>query len=263
MVRMRYPWAMLILGHRGCPTRTCTENTVDSFKCALESGADGIEFDLRLSKDGEIMVFHDPNLNRVAGSAHRVEELTAAVLAGYELRYGGRIPTLNEVTSSVHAPAILDMEVKHRDVWEVLAKKLRTSAALRERTIISSFNQRVIRAAREEFPEIRTILLVKRWPLPLRGRKLWSSLDKLKPWAVGFPIMVHNVRRVRYLRRLGFKVAGWDLRNSRSERLKAERIGLDVAIVKWVSLPTEDGKKKRIKRIIDYVRQKHQDSRSD
>lgn len=254
---------MLILGHRGCPTRQCSENTLDSFKCALEQGADGIEFDLRLSKDGEIVVFHDANLHRVAGSAHKVEELTAAKLAEYELRYGGRIPTLNEVTADIYAPIIFDMEVKHRNVWEVLAKKLRTSAALRERTILSSFNQRVIRAAREEFPDMRTILLVKRWPLPLRGRKLWVTLEKLRPWAVGFPIMVHNIRRVRHLRRLGYKVAGWDVRSSRSERLKAEKLGLDVAIVKWVRLPNVAGKKKRLHKLIDYVRRKKNHSRPD
>ncbi len=254
---------MLILGHRGCPTRLCTENTLDAFRCALDQGADGVEFDLRLSRDGEIVVFHDPNLNRVAGSAHRIEELTAAQLAAYELRYGGKIPTLNDVTAEIHAPAILDMEVKHRDVWEVLAKKLRTSASLRERTIISSFNKSIIRSAREEFPEMRVMLLIRRWPLPLRGRKLWASVEKIGPWAVGFPLMVHNIRRVRHLRRLGYKVAGWDLRNSRSERLKAEKLGLDIAIVKWIRLPEPVGKKKRINRIIDYVRRTQKDSRAD
>lgn len=247
---------MLILGHRGCPTRQWSENTIESFRCALGQGADGIEFDLRLSRDGEIVVFHDPNLHRVAGAAYRVDELTAHELAEYPLRYGGKIPTLNEVTAQIHAPVWLDMEVKHRDVWQVLAKKLRTSAALRQRAIISSFNPRIIRAVREEFPEMRTIMLNRRWPLPLRGRKFWATVDALRPWAVGFPIMVNNRRRVRHLKRLGYKVAGWDLRNSRSERLKAESLGLDVAIVKWIRLEDAKADPKRIRKFIDYVRRK-------
>jgi glycerophosphoryl diester phosphodiesterase len=222
----------------------------------LGQGADGIEFDLRLSRDGEIVVFHDPNLHRVAGAAYRVDELTAHELAEYPLRYGGKIPTLNEVTAQIHAPVWLDMEVKHRDVWQVLAKKLRTSAALRQRAIISSFNPRIIRAVREEFPEMRTIMLNRRWPLPLRGRKFWATVDALRPWAVGFPIMVNNRRRVRHLKRLGYKVAGWDLRNSRSERLKAESLGLDVAIVKWIRLEDAKADPKRIRKFIDYVRRK-------
>lgn len=257
---------MLILGHRGCPTRLCTENTLDSFRVALEQGADGIEFDLRLSKDGEIIIFHDPNLHRVAGAAPKIKELTATELAGYELRYGGRIPTLNDITANIHFPAVLDMEVKQYDVWQVLARKLRTSAGLRERTIISSFNHRVIRQAREEFPEMRTILLVRRWPLPLRGRKFWANVEKLGPWAIGFPIMTFNQRRVRFIRQMGYKVAGWDLRSSRGERLKAEKLGLDIAIVKWIRLPDAQAKTKRmkgLKKIIDYVRSTQTDSRPD
>lgn len=250
---------MLILGHRGFPTRHWTENTLESFKGALCLGADGVELDLRLSKDGEIVVFHDPNLHRLAGADHKVGRLTAAELAECPLRYGGRIPTLNQVTASIHAPAILDMEVKTREVWGHLAGKLRTSAALRERTIVSSFNPRVIRAARRDFPDMRRILLVKRWPLPLRGRRFWKALEELGPWAVGFPIMTFNRRRVERLRRSGYRVAGWDLRNSVAERLSADRLKLDVKIVKWVRLPErmklrqQSGK---IKKIIQYVRRK-------
>ncbi len=106
---------MIVLAHRGVFYRGLSENTLDAFEEGIRQGADGIEFDLRVSKDGELIVIHDTNLHRVAGDAHRVTELTASELAELSLRHGGRIPTLHDVTSRIHEPAILDMELNQPD----------------------------------------------------------------------------------------------------------------------------------------------------
>ena len=55
-----------IYGHRGSRTRL-PENTMPSFKLALEEGADGLEIDIRTTKDGEIVICHDKDLKRVGG----------------------------------------------------------------------------------------------------------------------------------------------------------------------------------------------------
>ncbi len=226
---------MIVLAHRGVFYRGLSENTLDAFEEGIRQGADGIEFDLRVSKDGELIVIHDTNLHRVAGDAHRVTELTASELAELSLRHGGRIPTLHDVTSRIHEPAILDMEVKHRDAAGPLIVKLKTSAGLRERTVVSSFNARVLADVRRETPNVRTLLLLKRWPLPFRGHAFERKVQTLRLWAVGFPISLVTPRRIRFLHeKLQIQVAAWDTRGSAQEARKMRKLGLDVAIVKHV-----------------------------
>src|SRR4029079_16191350 len=66
----------LILGHRGA-SAVAPENTLAAFSRAMSDGADGIEFDVRLSRDRVPVVIHDANLNRTAGVDRRVSDLTA------------------------------------------------------------------------------------------------------------------------------------------------------------------------------------------
>ncbi|MFA5186293.1 MAG: glycerophosphodiester phosphodiesterase family protein [Patescibacteria group bacterium] len=257
---------MLILGHRGCQSRTRTEDTLEAFKSAVEQGADGIELDLRLSKDGEMVVVHDSDLRRIAGNSHKVSELTGSELAQVELRYGGKIPTLNEVTAEIHAPAILDLEIKQKGVVGPLMRKLDTSLSLRERTIVSSFLVAPLKEIGQAFPEVRTALLIKRWPLPLRTNTLKKRIERLKTWGVAFPIMVLNQSRVAFLREFGVMVGGWDLRGSFGEHLKAKELGLDFMIVRKVCIPPEHHLRtssNSVKKILNYARKKHQDGNPD
>ena len=56
----------IVFGHRGSPTYK-TENTIDSFKKALDQKVDGLELDVRTTKDKKVVIFHDSNLLRLAG----------------------------------------------------------------------------------------------------------------------------------------------------------------------------------------------------
>ncbi len=212
-----------------------SEDTLESFSNAIAQGADGIEMDLRLAKDGEVVVVHDSNLHRIAGTALKVEQLTTAELKALPLRYGGCIPTLNEVTAHIHAPSILDFEIKHKAVVEPLLKKLKTSSGLRERTLISSFSLKILKAVKDEIPDARVIILQSRWHLPLRSKQWFARLEKLSPFAVAFPFPVLNKRRVEALHQRGFRVGVWDYgpyipRDAR--RLRS--LNLDLAIVRWI-----------------------------
>ena len=70
----------LIIGHRGA-SALAPENTLAAFRRAINDGADGIEFDVRLAKDGVAVVIHDATLERTTGSIRsRVSQLTAAEL---------------------------------------------------------------------------------------------------------------------------------------------------------------------------------------
>ena len=212
-----------------------SEDTLESFSNAIAHGADGVEMDLRLAKDGEVVIVHDPNLHRIAGVALKVERLTVNELKALPLRYGGCIPTLNEVTAQIHAPSVLDFEIKHRGVIEPLIRKMKTSASLRERTLISSFNHSILKSVKDEIPDARVIILQSRWHLPLRSKQWFSRLERLAPFAVAFPFPVLNKRRVETLQRQGFRVGAWDYGPyipRDAKRLVS--LGLDVAIVRWI-----------------------------
>ena len=228
---------MLILAHRGSHSRTQTENTIEAFQDAVAEGADGVELDLRVARDEEIVIVHDDNLHRVAGDAHAIKELTSDELSKIPLRNGGVIPTLNEVTAAIHAPTVLDLEVKDEDVARLLITKLKTSAALRGRTIVSSYHAGVLQDVKRECPDVRTLFLVARWPLPLQKKDLWKRFRELEPWGVAFPLVFMNARRVRYLRTLNVRAGAWDWhdRATRREAKKAVRLGLDFAILKHVA----------------------------
>ncbi len=223
---------MLVFAHRGFPSKKRTENTLESFHEAISFGVDGIEFDLRLAKDKEPVVIHDATLHRIAGDARRVADLTSSELGAIPLRHGGQISTLNEITSNVFAPITLDIEVKTVDVLPALITKLKTSAHLRERTIVSSFKASVLSRIQRELPDVRTMLLISRWPLPLRTKRFMSALNEMKPWGVGLRLFLCTSRRIHMLQRHGFIVAGWDERGTIREARKAKTLGVDIAILK-------------------------------
>src|SRR5688500_3485899 len=87
----------LIIGHRGA-SAYAPENTIAAIKMALDVGADGVEFDVRLAKDGVPVVFHDPDLKRVAGRRSFVSDLTSAELgrtdvgSWFDRTFPGRSP---------------------------------------------------------------------------------------------------------------------------------------------------------------------------
>ena len=74
----------LVFGHRGSPNMV-TENTLPSFKTALSQGVDGIELDVRMSKDGQIVIFHDKELSRLSERSENIKDLSLAEIQCIEL----------------------------------------------------------------------------------------------------------------------------------------------------------------------------------
>ena len=89
-----------IFAHRGLvfdgPNRVSDENTIQSFERALAAGADYLETDIQITKDGEAVLFHDNDLRRLAGSKAAISSLSLNDLKQIKLAFGGTIPTLRE-----------------------------------------------------------------------------------------------------------------------------------------------------------------------
>jgi glycerophosphoryl diester phosphodiesterase len=108
----------LRLAHRG-DWRTGRENTLVALLAAARlPGCDGVEFDVRLSRDGEPVILHDQTLDRVQGVPLSPHDLTADELGRHQ------VPRLTEVLASMPRSTMLDVDVKEdlgRTGMEILA----------------------------------------------------------------------------------------------------------------------------------------------
>jgi glycerophosphoryl diester phosphodiesterase len=86
---------MRLIGHRGASARYA-ENTLAAFRAAWASGAGGVELDVRLSADGEVVVFHDADGRRTAGQSGRIAGTPWADLARWRVG-GGPVPPQADV----------------------------------------------------------------------------------------------------------------------------------------------------------------------
>ena len=134
---MREP---LIIGHRGAPV-VALENTLPAFEAAIAAGADGIEFDVRLSSDSVPVIIHDDTLTRTHGVRRRVAELS-----GDELR-GFGVPSLRELFELMAGDSLLlCLEIKSREpeLAELCCRMVR-EFGFAERVIVECFDLSVLK----------------------------------------------------------------------------------------------------------------------
>ena len=146
---------VLVLGHRGSQASCRPENTVAAVAAALDSGADGVEVDVRLSADGVLVCSHNARVGVPSGRALTVATKNAELLRRLSLPGGHRVATLTEVLRAVgeYPGARLVIEVK--PVADP-ATALRTVRALRRAlardpgldVTVSSFDADMLRAVR-------------------------------------------------------------------------------------------------------------------
>jgi glycerophosphoryl diester phosphodiesterase len=134
---MREP---LIIGHRGASV-VALENTMPAFEAAIAAGADGIEFDVRLSRVGVPVIIHDDTLSRTHGVRRRVAELTAQ-----ELRSFG-VPGLRELFELMAGNGLLlCLEIKSREPELVeLCCRIVREFGFEERVIVECFDLNILR----------------------------------------------------------------------------------------------------------------------
>jgi glycerophosphoryl diester phosphodiesterase len=173
----------LILAHRGA-SRRAPENTMAAFRLAAHLGADGIELDVQLSQDGEVVVMHDSRVDRTSDGHGRVRDLPLATLraldAGgwYGPEFAGEpIPTLAEVLHELGPRLVLNIELKTAALFggglEAEVVRLVEDAALGERVILSSFDPLALWRVRRLNPHLSTgLLYAPDSPLHVRGRWL-------------------------------------------------------------------------------------------
>lgn len=223
---------MLIFAHRGVAHRGADENSIEAFKKAAEFEIDGIELDIRLTRDDEAVVFHDADLRRSAGNNRKVEDLLWKDLRDIKMRHGSSIPLLDDVTACIHAPTKIDFEVKDHSAVHLLIRKLNTSKGLRERSMVSSFKKEVLECAQIEVPEVPRFLLMRRWPVRIGKFSEWITQHPLQ--GIGLDLSLWNKRRIEWVRNHGAQVIAWEHYGIKSNARKAKlakKLGIDIMIV--------------------------------
>ena len=158
-----------ILAHRGA-SFYAPENTMPSFELALEQGADGLELDVHLSKDGELVVMHDERVDRTTNAKGFIKDYTLEELKSFDASYGksgyenARIPTLREVYSMLsRSDKIVNVEIK-TDIMDYpgIVDKLLSmedEMGMNGKIIYSSFNHYTVYELLMKRPEARIGLL--------------------------------------------------------------------------------------------------------
>ncbi|TRX02487.1 glycerophosphodiester phosphodiesterase [Flavobacterium gawalongense] len=108
---------MLKIGHRGAKGYG-PENTLISFQKALDMQVDGIELDVHLSADGELMVIHDETVDRTTNGKGFVNKLSLQELKAFRINGKHQIPTLKEVVDLVNQYCFINIELKNYDTAE-------------------------------------------------------------------------------------------------------------------------------------------------
>ena len=160
------PETTLIIGHRGA-SREAPENTLASFQLAFRQGADGVEADFRLTRDGEIVCLHDDSTARTSGTELRVADCTLpelrrldmGVWKGEEWR-DQRLPLLSEVLAALPAGKRLFIELKSGpEIIDPLAATLSASGVAPEQLRLLAFRAELIRALKARLPQYRACWL--------------------------------------------------------------------------------------------------------
>lgn len=227
----------LNFAHRGA-SYEAPENTLAAFLLAAELGADGIEFDVQFSADGQLVVIHDFNLDKTTDGQGPVAHKTLAELQALDagawfdpIFAGQRIPTLQGVIDAVGQRLLLNIELKtaslRDDGLAAAVVQAIEDNRLQDRVVVSSFNPLAVRRVKQLNPWIAVGLLYAPG-LPIFLRRPWlRSLLKLDALHPHYSLV--DARFVAKTRRAGQRVHVWTAVEP-GEMWQLMRLGVDLII---------------------------------
>jgi glycerophosphoryl diester phosphodiesterase len=242
---------MLIIGHRGA-SAVAPENTMAAFREALAVGADGIEFDVRLTRDGVPVVIHDSTVRRTGGLPQRVAELTWMEISRVDVgswfaqkkelppgTYANEtVPSLAELFTlfqSNNATLYLEMKCDAASEQRALAEacvRAIEEHSLRERVIVECFQLPALKILKEIDPKIKTVALFEpsfTKPSVLLDQRIINQAKDVGAAALALHHRLAREGLVRKAKEAGLHVAVWTVDDPAwIERARA--IGIDALI---------------------------------
>jgi len=204
---------MLLIGHRGASGYE-PENTLSAFQKAIVMKCDGIELDVHMSKDHELVVIHDETLERTTSgdgfvSEKELHELQSLDAGGWygQMHVGSSIPTLESVFQLIPKGLLINVEIKGKsdEAWTIEKRLLELvyKYELLENMLVSSFNHVVVKNIRMMDSEIRIGVLIKE-----HDDNLIAYIEdyELNAYSVHPSLDIVNDKMVKELKNKGYKV---------------------------------------------------------
>ena len=232
---------MLVYGHRGAGGEA-PENTIAGCRHAIERGTRYLELDMRLSKDGQLVVIHDDTVDRTTEQQGKINTFTASELQQMDARYSGAPWPDSTDTGVVTLDAMLEatpeiegyqLEVKTgstaqmEETAELLAKRFPSEADV-ERIVITSSSLTLLQRLMTLAPHIpRGYISISPNPFP--------TIDRFKCCLVAMNWSVCNLFNVGHARRKGIHVSVWTV-NDASVIKNLHRSKVDSVITDYPSM---------------------------
>lgn len=212
---------MLIIGHRGAP-KQAPENTLESFRAALEAGADMIELDVRLTRDNVLVALHDQTLNRTHNQHVTVAKHTYAELM--DMHLAPHLATLDEILVEFFGVILLNIELKSNGSSEALVQTVRRHIRKKadwDNILISSFRARELTRLRRLAPHIPLALLHNNNPF------IFIAYERrLRLSAVGFHRLYTHPLATSVARKIGLFCYAYTIDRPHAARILAQQ-GID------------------------------------
>ena len=240
---------VMIQAHRGA-SAYAPENTLPAFQLAVDMGADGIECDIHLSKDGKFVVCHDDTVARTSNGTGRICDLTLSEIKAldfgskFDARFKGtQAPTLEEMLEVVKPLKVINIEIKRFEHEMGLDAALNlfydtvTSFGIMDKTIVSSFDEEALIRLKQLHGDVYTCLLYSSIKSPAK-RAAKISCSAIHP--------NHSYLRkvtVNSAHKRGLKVNCWTA-DEENDILRMIKIGCDGIISNKpdVAMKLRDGK---------------------
>ena len=213
-----------IIAHRGA-SHDAPENTLESFRLGWQQQADAVELDIMLSKDGRIVVIHDPNTKRLAGVDRPVVEQSFEELRSQDVgkwkdaRWTGtQIPLFGDVLASIPEGKRLFIEIKcGSDILPELKRELAAAKRPAAQTAIIGFSFRTMADAKRAFPDLQVYWIVDIKPNPKLNKSPPPTVEELirgarEAGVDGLDLSAHETIDQTYaakVRSAGLKLAVW------------------------------------------------------
>jgi glycerophosphoryl diester phosphodiesterase len=214
--------AVVVVGHRGAAGHA-PENTLPSFEAALDLGADAVELDVHLSRDGIPVVIHDHTVERTTNGHGVVAQMTVHELKELDAGGGGKIPTLDEVLRWARGRTRVVIELKGTENPNLVPATLERvrEYGLVEDALLISFDHLAIKLARTIESRIRTGALYFARLVDASSIAIASGADALCPqWST------LDARTIAEARAAGLAVCGWTA-NEPDDVRAALALGID------------------------------------
>jgi glycerophosphoryl diester phosphodiesterase len=209
---------MFRIGHRGAKAYE-PENTLLSFKKALELGVDAIEFDVRKTRDKQIVVIHDADVKRTTNGKGLVADLTLQEIKQLSSEKNEKIPTLEEALDCIEKKAKIVIELKEQNL-EQQVLDIVCSKNQEKNVIIASFLEDTLKKIKELNPDIQTGLIYAKHPHPEK-----TALELKAKYLISLYRFTHTAN-VEKAHKNNLKVIVWTI-NTKEEAEEYKKKGVD------------------------------------